>query len=189
MPMPMDDASSVFPEAPAQGAIPQGGGNGKEMGNAPAMGGTQNSDPSSNMGEDPNMGGDPNAMGGAKNGNPNAIGGTESEGPNEMPNDDENQGDGGDSTIDIINQLSDKDRETVRSYAKSLLKGSGAQDGENEQPPIAESVIFSKKQIKAISENLMDVDNNNKEQNLGNNRKKKHRQVSKKSPFSAPKFN
>lgn len=65
------------------------------------------------MAGDPSMdltaGGDPNAMGGA---DPMAGG-------EEMPTGGEEEG--GDSTVDIINQLSPTDREAVRAYAESML--------------------------------------------------------------------
>lgn len=67
-------------------------------------------DPSMTGQEDPMAGGDPNAMG--------------SEDP--MAGGEE----GGDSTMDIINQLSPTDREAVRAYAESMLARDETSGGE-----------------------------------------------------------
>ena len=75
-----------------------------------------------------------------------------------------------DSTMGIINQLSSDDKDAVRAYAESLLdknKNGDIQDngdevsnkdGLNMKAPvggnIAESIIFTKKQLKTIKENI-----------------------------------
>jgi hypothetical protein len=149
--------------------------------NIPPMGG----DPAA-MGSDPAaMGGDPAAMGGdpaAMDGDPAAMGGD----PAAM---------GGDETMGIINQLSDKDREAVRAYAKSLLPNSNATSNEdqnmaadaNMQAPMNESFIFKKRQLNNIFENFGPT-----EDELSKDKKNNFIKNSKKpqfnSPFNAPKF-
>lgn len=113
-----------------------------------AMGGDSIGGDPNAMGGDP-MGGDPNAMNAdPMGGDPNAMGGDPNAG-GEDPN-----GGGSDDTASIINQLSDTDREAVRSYAESMLnKDGGQQDGGGEQP-MMEQVIFTKKQLNKIQENF-----------------------------------
>ena len=90
------------------------------------------------MGGDPNaMGGDPNAMGGmdpnAMGGDPNAMGGDSMMNDPAMGSDPAMDGQTDDSTMSIINQLSDEDREAVRAYAESMLNGKG--EGVNDSEP------------------------------------------------------
>ena len=115
------------------------------------------------------MGGmDPNAMGG----DPNAMGGM---GPDSMGGED-------DSTISIINKLSPDDREAVRSYAESMLDKSL---GNEENPQMMETYIFSKKQLQTIMETIGTMDDKTEEKPLN---KKNGVTVSKKSPFNSPIF-
>lgn len=76
-----------------------------------------------------------------------------------------------DSTIGIINQLSDEDKDAVRAYAESLLSRNEndteqSQDmsaGENDvgaNMPMMENVIFSKKQLKMLKESLKNPKSN-----------------------------
>jgi hypothetical protein len=68
-----------------------------------------------------------------------------------------------DSTMEIINQLSDKDKKTVEAYAESLLSKDENQtndneeetlpDGLNMEQPMNESFIFTKKQLTKLMEN------------------------------------
>lgn len=68
-----------------------------------------------------------------------------------------------DSTMEIINQLSDKDVKTVKAYAESLLSSDENQtndneeeslpDGLNMEQPMNESFIFTKKQLTKLMEN------------------------------------
>lgn len=159
---------------------------GDQMANDPMLGGTpipgadmsgmDQSGMGGDMGEGP-MGGDPNAMGG----DPSAMGG-----------EDPNAGEDSDGTMSIISQLSPTDKEAVRSYAQSMLNRDETQmDGSDQmqggQSPMMEQVIFTKKQINKIQENLgptqdelMDKDDRKslpKKQNRGGN-----------SPFSSPRF-
>lgn len=101
---------------------------------------------------------------------------------------------GDDSTVGIINQLSDEDKKAVRAYAESMLakNSSGDESDMGEMPNnegIAESAIFSKKQIEMLREtfgiNKKDADDC-KEKPLN---KKENIKNSKKSPFNNPKFN
>ena len=156
--MPMDGASPAPNQDPVMGGE-------DPMGGDPAMGGE---DPMMS-GQDPMMGGDP-AMGG------------------ESPIGDE---DGDDSTTAIINQLSPEDKEAVRAYAESMLNKTENQEGENEEPmesepPMMESVIFTKKQLKAINESFRDSEETRDDKTKLN--KKKSQTVSNKSPFNSPKF-
>ena len=121
--------------------------------------------PASNeMGEDPMMGGDP-AMG------DNAD----------------------DSTVSIINQLSPEDKEAVRAYAESMLNraenptAGGSDSMGGEEPPMMESVIFTKKQLKTLTESFRG-DNKETEDDKKQLNPKKAQNVSKKSPFNSPKF-
>ena len=152
--------------APMDGASPASNEMGEDpmMGGNPAMGGdpAMGSDPAMD-GEDPMMGGDP-AMG------DNAD----------------------DSTVSIINQLSPEDKEAVRAYAESMLNraenptaGSDSMGGE--EPPMMESVIFTKKQLKTLTESFIG-DNKETEDDKKQLNPKKAQNVSKKSPFNSPKF-
>ena len=163
MQQPMDDAS--FQQD--QNMI---GGDPNAMGMDPnAMDGDPNA-----MGDDPNaMGEDPNAMGG----DPNAIGGDPSA----------DGGDGSDDTTSIINQLSDTDKEAVRSYAKSMLNKSDSQqeNGDAGNQPMMESVVFTKKQLNKIQENFGPSQD---ELMKKNDRKGLPKKISKSgsSPFNSP---
>lgn len=157
---------------------------------------------------------DPNAMGGAPMDDPNAMGG----GPmddsmGEAPMDDSMGGEGDDSTMSIINQLSDEDRESVRAYAESMLNSDESQDDEemedgadmnmddqgmedpnmnqNGEQPMMESFIFTKRQLRRINENFgptqYELDKNNDDRKPLQ-KKQAQKSVSKKSPFNAPRF-
>ena len=68
-----------------------------------------------------------------------------------------NEGGSDDSTIDIINKLSDTDREAVRAYAESMLARDETENGEEGPDPMAgqgepqgkmfETFKFSKRQM------------------------------------------
>jgi hypothetical protein len=94
---------------------------------------------------------------------------------------------GDDSTISIINQLSDSDREAVRAYAESMLNNANEEPNNSEESPVMESVIFSKKQLKKIFENFGPTEDE-LEKNKNTYSKKKTKTVSNKSPFNSPKF-
>lgn len=150
---------------PMDGASPAPNQDPMMGGEDPAMGGEAPMGNNPVMGgEDPMMGGDP-AMGG------------------EGPIGDE---DGDDSTTAIINQLSPEDKEAVRAYAESMLNKTEDQAGGNEEP-MMESVIFTKKQLKAINESFRDSEETRDDKTKLN--KKKSQTVSNKSPFNSPKFN
>lgn len=170
MQQPMDDASfqqdqnMIGGDPNAMGMDPNA-----MYGDPNAMGMDQNmaGGGPNDMGEDPNaMGGDPNAMGG----DPNADG-----------------GDGSDDTTSIINQLSDTDKEAVRSYAKSMLNKSDSQqeNGDAGNQPMMESVVFTKKQLNKIQENFGPSQD---ELMKKNDRKGLPKKISKSgsSPFNSP---
>lgn len=150
------------------------GGDPNEMGMDPSMeGGGPNA-----MGRDPNaMGMDPNIAGGDQNtmgGDINAMDGGQS-------------GEGSDDTMSIINQLSDTDKEAVRSYAKSMLNKSDSQqeNGDAGNQPMMESVVFTKKQLIKIQENFGPSQD---ELMKKNDRKELPKKISKSgsSPFNSP---
>lgn len=139
--------------------------------------------------QDPMMGGDPSMGGEEPMGGDPAMGG---EDPMMNGEDPAMGGEGDDSTTSIINQLSPEDKEAVRAYAESMLNKTENQAGENEEPmesepPMMESVIFTKKQLKAINESFRDSEETRDDKTKLN--KKKSQTVSNKSPFNSPKFN
>lgn len=176
----MDGAS------PAPAGDPMAGGDtamgGDSMMGDPAMGGDPMEGEQPPMdGQDPAMGGDPMAS--------------------EQPPMEGGEGD--DSTMSIINQLSDEDREAVRAYAESMLSknenGQEAPAGEDpmmsdpamgeEQPPMMESFIFTKKQLNTLMENFGPTEDELQKQDERKPLpKKKEKTVSGKSPFNSPKF-
>jgi len=168
------------------------------MGGDPnAMGGAPMDDPNAGgpMGDapmdDPNAGG---PMGDAPMDDPNAggtMGDDEQMDGGPMGEDPNTAGEGSDDTMSIINQLSDEDREAVRSYAESMLSRDETQNGDDmaqgdEQPPMMEQVIFTKKQLNMIQENLGPT----QDELMDKSRKELPKKQSKpnNSPFSSPKF-
>jgi len=133
--------------------------------------------PADDMGEDPMMGGP-------------EMPAAEEEMP-EVPEVPETEGDD-DSTMSIINQLSDEDRESVRAYAESMLNKS---EGENEETPEVpetedipqmnpqEGKRFTKKQLK---EEFGVKPEEDSEKRMVN---KKRTDIKKGNPFNPPKFN
>lgn len=136
---------------------------------------------------------------------PNAIEQPPMDDPNAMeqpPMDDPMMGDQGgmeqppmdgedDSTMSIINQLSDIDKEAVRAYAESMLNRDESSADENMpggEQPMMESVIFTKKQMDAILENVGIANDEEEKDNVNGFSKKKGKTVSNKSPFNTPKF-
>ena len=97
-----------------------------------------------------------------------------------------------DSTVSIINQLSPEDREAVRSYAESMLNrsennGEGEGQTQSSDETLAmESVIFTKKQLRKIMENVGIFNNDTDKKTPLKNKGTKS--VTKKSPFNSPKF-
>lgn len=144
-------------------------------------------DPSMNGGApmdmgDPSMGGDPSMNDGVPMdmGDPSMSGDMDAEGAAD------------DSTVSIINQLSPEDREAVRSYAESMLNrsednGEGeAQTQPSDETLAMESVIFTKKQLRKIMENVGIFNNDTDKKTPLKNKGTKS--VTKKSPFNSPKF-
>ena len=97
-----------------------------------------------------------------------------------------------DSTMSIINQLSDEDKKSVRAYAESMLdknKGedeniSNGENGEELAPPIPEGKTFTKKQLK--EEFGVKVDDFNNKKEIGTKPRKKI--IRQDSPFNPPMF-
>ena len=178
----MDGASPAPVDDPMMGGDPMAGGQPPMDGQDPAMGGDPMAGEQPPMdGQDPAMGGDPMA--------------------GEQPPMEGGEGD--DSTMSIINQLSDEDREAVRAYAESMLsKSEGGQEepiGEDpmmgdpaiggEQQPMMESFIFTKKQLNTLMENFGPTEDELQKQDERKPlTKKKEKTVSGKSPFNSPKF-
>ena len=165
MQQPMDDASFQQDQSMIGGdPIAMGMDQSMEGGDPNAIGGDPNA-----MGMDPNMaGGDQNAMGD----DPNAMGSDQS-------------GEGSDDTVSIINQLSDTDKEAVRSYAKSMLNRNETQQTDAGEQQMMESVVFTKKQLNKIQENFGPSQD---ELMKKNNRKGLPKKISKSgsSPFNSP---
>lgn len=98
-----------------------------------------------------------------------------------------------DETIEIINKLSPKDKETVKSYAKSLINTDEEENTENDnvsnelnnENPIQENFIFNKKQLNNIMETFSDFDDVEKNEKKT---EKKHKSIPKSSPFNSPEF-
>ena len=165
---PMGGASA----APAP-ADPMAGG---DMGGDPMTGGDMGGDP---MADDPMAGGD---MANDPMANDPMAGG-------DMGGDPMAGGEGDDSTMSIINQLSPEDKEAVRAYAESMLSNSNNNDAApmGGEEPVMESVIFTKKQLRTIMEGIGVTDDESVVSDRGLN-KKKDKSVSKKSPFNSPRF-
>lgn len=176
----MDGASTVPSDDPMVGGGPMSDGQPPVDGQPPIDG------------QDPAVGGDQMTDDTAMDGDP--MGG-------EQPPMDGEEGD--DSTMSIINQLSDEDREAVRAYAESMLsKSESGQEvpaGEGpmmddpamggEQQPMMESFIFTKKQLNTLMENFGPTEDELQKQDERKPlSKKKEKTVSDKSPFNSPKF-
>lgn len=115
-----------------------------------------------------------------------------------MPDGADNAEGSGDDTMSLFNQLCDKDKETARKYIQSMIddqEGDIPDDmgGEMEDPSMQgepnpnmpmESIVFTKKQLVKINENLAALDDNEKQEKpLG---KKKEVDNKHKTPFSSP---
>lgn len=107
----------------------------------------------------------------------------------EMPSEAPANEEGDDSTMGIINRLSDEDKEAVRSYAQSILKKQEKSDNsrkeKEEEPAPVQERIFTKGELQSL-----------KDESIMNKRKpyssdaplEKRMKVSKSSPFTAPIF-
>ena len=113
----------------------------------------------------------------------------------DIPEGDNGMGD--DETMNIINKLSPKDKEAVKSYAESLSSNNEdsnepeqqepMQDGLNMEAPMNETFIFKKSQLNKLMENFGPTNDElvkDKKANLS----KKNKKVTKNSPFNAPDF-
>lgn len=95
-----------------------------------------------------------------------------------------------DSTMSIINQLSDKDKDAVRAYAESMLSRDETQnnnDGQMFESKKYRDVIFKKGQLLEMNENFgptADELDNTKPKNFSKKTNK-----NKNTPFNSPKFN
>ena len=102
-----------------------------------------------------------------------------------------------DSTMEIINKLSEKDKKAVEAYAESLLSSDETDtndetdeqipDGLNMEQPVNESFIFTKKQLSKLMENFGPT--NDELEKKENNTSKMKKNTVKNSPFNSPKFN
>ena len=102
-----------------------------------------------------------------------------------------------DSTMEIINKLSEKDKKAVEAYAESLLSSDEANtndetdeqipDGLDMEQPVNESFIFTKKQLTKLMENFGPT--NDELEKKENNTSKMKKNTVKNSPFNSPKFN
>ena len=105
-----------------------------------------------------------------------------------------------DSTMEIINKLSEKDKKAVEAYAESLLSSDETDtndetgetdeqipDGLNMEQPVNESFIFTKKQLSKLMENFGPT--NDELEKKENNTSKMKKNTVRNSPFNSPKFN
>jgi hypothetical protein len=102
-----------------------------------------------------------------------------------------------DSTMEIINKLSEKDKKAVEAYAESLLSSDEANtndetdeqipDGLDMEQPVNESFIFTKKQLSKLMENFGPT--NDELEKKENNTSKMKKNTVRNSPFNSPKFN
>ena len=105
-----------------------------------------------------------------------------------------------DSTMEIINKLSEKDKKAVEAYAESLLSSDETDtndetgetdeqipDGLNMEQPVNESFIFTKKQLSKLIENFGPT--NDELEKKENNTSKMKKNTVRNSPFNSPKFN
>lgn len=122
-----------------------------------------------------NMGEDPMAM---------------NDDPMEMEGEPETPTEGDDSTMAIINQLSDEDKKSVRAYAESMLDKNAEEDnipednGEEMAPAVPEGRTFTKKQLKEeFGVKVDDVETKKVSQ------QPKQKTIKKNSPFNPPMFN
>lgn len=104
-----------------------------------------------------------------------------------------------DSTMDIINQLSEKDKKAVEAYAESLLSSDETKNdqsnGEEEIMPdgldmeqtVNESFIFTKKQLTKLMENFGPT-NDELEKKDERNLSKMKKNTVRNSPFNSPRF-
>jgi hypothetical protein len=100
----------------------------------------------------------------------------------EMPEDGQEPMSGDDdSTMGIINRLSDTDKKAVRAYAESMLDRDESQNANNE---MYESFIFTKGQLDKIHEVLLTTDD--KQDEPINKTNKKIKKGNTKSPFDSP---
>ena len=160
-PAPMDGASDVPPSDPNLG------------GEAPPMDdpNAMSEDPALNPPADGGMGGDPSMNDGTLD--PNMNGDVPADDGMSMDGEDGEAGD--DSTMSLFNQLSDDDKEAARGYIESMLSrdeektdDSGMDgnmpmgpDGQNDAP-MMESVMITKKQARGLSEVLNKCPNDNR---------------------------
>jgi hypothetical protein len=102
-----------------------------------------------------------------------------------------------DSTMEIINKLSEKDKKAVEAYAESLLSTDETNtndetdeqipDGLDMEQPVNESFIFTKKQLSKLMENFGPT--NDELEKKENNTSKMKKNTVRNSPFNSPKFN
>ena len=116
-------------------------------------------------------------------------------GNEEMPEEPSMEGEGDDSTMSIINQLSDEDKESVRAYAESMLdrhnKDNDSEEDELAEDPMAtapapqqECKRFTKKQLKE----QFGVRDNEPSSKAGDSKSLKRKKTSNNSPFEPPMF-
>lgn len=95
-----------------------------------------------------------------------------------------------DSTMSIINQLSDKDKDAVRAYAESMLSRDETQDnndGQMFESKKYRDVIFKKGQLLEMNENFGPTADELDKTKPKNFSKKTNK--NKNTPFNSPKFN
>lgn len=147
--------------------------------------------PEDDMMEDPSMGGAPDPMAEPMPEDPTMDMGNE-EMPEETPTDMGDEGD--DSTMSIINQLSDEDKESVRAYAESMLDKKNTDNESNDEEiaedpmaapaPQMEGKRFTKKQLKE----QFGIRDDEPKTKTGDSKSLKRKKSSTNSPFEPPMF-
>ena len=92
----------------------------------------------------------------------------------------------GDSTMDIINQLSPDDREAVRAYAESMLSRDETKTGDNTAAPQEPDVMMeiTKGRLKKVQETLLSNMEDDKTNSIRKQKKVNKGNVG--SPFNSP---
>lgn len=118
---------------------------------------------------------------------PDMMGGNEPMGNEPMP---DAPAEGDDSTMSIINQLSDTDKKAVRAYAESMLsreEDKNNEGGDNEPPMGGEMPTEGRCYTKNELNEVFGLDNLSVKKDEPKTDKRKDNTV-KNSPFNSPKF-
>lgn len=142
-------------------------------------------DPGMGMPQDGPMGGDPGMMDGA----PMDGQGMEPQ----VSSDDE-------EILNLLDQLGLEDKNAAKKYIESMVDRDGdgitdemgvpgAPEGQGQEPPMMESVIFTKGQLDMIHESIRPSMDDDEDDSVNEKEpQKKQKQLNRKSPFNNPNF-